>query len=50
METNVLRPGQILSGTIKRPGMNSSAIKYGGFAAIIKENVCFESLTLVYNS
>ena len=34
MEQNVLRLGQVLSGTMKRPGMILSSAKFADFAVI----------------
>jgi len=38
MEQNVPRPGQVHSGTIKRPGMNFSRAKFADFAVIFFKN------------
>ena len=38
MERNVPRPGQVHSGTMRRPGMNYSGAKFFDFAVIFFKN------------
>jgi len=38
MEQNVPRPGQVHSGTMKRPGINFSRAKFADFAVIFLKN------------
>ena len=38
MEQNVSRPGQVHSGTMKRPGMNVSRAKFADLGIIFLEN------------
>jgi len=38
MEQNILRPGKVHSGTMKRPGMNFSRAKFADFALVFFKN------------
>jgi len=38
MERNVPRPGQVYSGTMRRPGMNYTGAKFSDFAVMFFKN------------